>query len=151
MEIDPALSGLVGSETRLRVLAVLANAQRPLTGYRVAKTGAVSISKAYPELERLAASKLVLRCGRGWAIHDEDVAALLRKRVRIVDGGDWFRDKPKRDAEDRRFLSRLKSLPAPDWSQIDPDAIRFDVARRKEKDELLLRHGMKPSVTHGRT
>ncbi len=150
METDPALSGLVGSETRLRVLAVLANAQRPLSGYRVAKTGAVSISKAYPELERLAASKLVIRSARGWSIRDEDVAALLRKRVRIVDSGDWFRDKPKRDAEDRRFLSRLKNLPPPDWSQIDSDAIRFDVARRKEKDELLLRHGLKPSVTHGR-
>ncbi len=149
MEIDAALSGLVGSETRLRVLAVLANAQRPLTGYRVAKTGAASISKVYAELERLATSNLVIHSARGWSIKDQDVAALLRKRVRIVDSEDWFRDKPKRDAEDRRFMSRLKRLPAPDWSRIDSNAIRFDVARRKEKDVLLLRHRMMPSVTHG--
>ncbi len=149
MEIDAALSAFAGSETRVRLLAVLANARHPLTGYRVAKTGMVSISKAYPELRRLAESNLVIHTGRGWAIRDEDVAALLRKRVRIVDSGDWFRGKRRRDAEDRRLLSQLKNLPPPDWRGIGPKTIRYDVARRREKDELLVRHGMKPSVTHG--
>ncbi|MGA9840371.1 MAG: hypothetical protein WBF81_09490 [Thermoplasmata archaeon] len=149
MEVDASLSAFCGSETRLRLLAVLANAQHPLTGYRVAKTGEVSISKAYPELNRLAESNLAIHSAQGWRIVDKDVAALLRKRVRIVDTGDWFRGKPKRDAEDRRFLSKLRKLPPPDWSQIDPKAIRYDVSRRREKDALLVRNGMKPSVTHG--
>ncbi len=149
MEIDAGLSSFAGSETRVRLLAVLANAQHPLTGYRVAKTGMVSVSKAYPELGRLAKSHLVIHTARGWSIQDEDVATLLRKRVRIVDSGEWFREKPKRDAEDRRLLTRLKDLPPPDWSGLQPKKIRYDLDRRREKDELLARHGMRPGVTHG--
>ncbi len=149
METDPALSALFGSETRLRLLAVLANAQHPLTGYRVAKTGEVSLSKAYPELERLAKVKLAAHGKRGWTIIDHDVAQLLRKRVRVADSEDWFSGKSERDAEDQALFRRLKTLPSPDWSKVDSSRINYDLNRRREKDALLARHGMKPSVTHG--
>ncbi|MGC2788748.1 MAG: hypothetical protein WA547_01665 [Thermoplasmata archaeon] len=149
MEVDSTLLALFGSETRFRLLAVLANAQHPLTGYRVAKTGEVSISKAYPELNRLAKVKLAAHGPHGWTIVDKDVALLLRKRVHVVDSEDWFKDKSGRDREDRALLRRLKNLPPPDWNQVDPNRINFDVDRRREKDAILVRHGLKPSVTDG--
>jgi hypothetical protein len=150
MEPDPGLAALVGSETRLRLLAVLANAHRPMTGYRVAKTGEVSISKTYPELSHLERAKLAEHRRTGWIIVDKDVARLLRKRLPISDSEDWFLDKPKRDAEDRSLLDRLEKLPPPDWSIVDSKNIRYDVSRRREKDALLIRHHLKPSVIDGR-
>ncbi len=147
MDLDPALTAMFGSETRLRLLAVLANAQHPMTAYRVAKVGGVRAAKAYPELDRLKRARLISDTPSGWTFRDEDVATLLRKRVRIFWDGDWFRDKARRDREDRRRYRRLRQLPAPDWSGLGP--IRYDVERRRAKDELLAGVGMRPSVTHG--
>lgn len=150
MDVDRSLSALFGSDTRLRLLAVLANAQHPLTGYRVAKTAEVPISKVYPELSRLEKARLAAHTKLGWTIDDTDVAALLRKRMRVVDSEDWFRNKSNRDEQDRALMDRLRKLPPPDWSTVNSTAIRYDLSRRKEKDALLARHGMKPSATHGR-
>lgn len=147
MEVEPALVALFGSETRLRLLAVLANAQHPMSAYRVAKVGEVRPPKAYPQLDRLRAAGLVAGTPSGWIITDNDVAALLRKRVRIAWEGDWFRDKPKRDREDRRRYRELRRGPSPVWDGIGP--LRHGVARRRAKDELLVRHGLRPSVPHG--
>jgi hypothetical protein len=148
MNVDPSLVVVFGSENRLRILAVLANAQHPLTAYRVAQIGDVRAAKAYPELRRLAEAGLVEESRSGWILRDEDVGALLRKRVRVIWDVDWFRGKPARDRADRRRDRRLKQLPPPDWGGLG--RIRYDVRRRRAKDELLVQSRLRPSVTHGR-
>jgi DNA-binding PadR family transcriptional regulator len=148
MEIDGALAALFGSDTRLRSLAVLANARHPMTAYRVAKVGGVRPTKAYPELHRLEKAGVVSSGRSGWTLRDRDVALLLRKRVRIVWEEDWFRGKAERDAEDRRRYQRLRRLPPPAWNGVGP--VRYDVRRRRAKDEILIRVRTRPSVTHGR-
>ncbi|MGI0131317.1 MAG: hypothetical protein ACREEC_14395 [Thermoplasmata archaeon] len=98
--MDRTLVAIFGSETRLRVLAVLANARHPMSGYRIAKTAGIRIPKVYPELERLRSGGAIGRRGAGWVMRDRDVGALLRKRVRIHWSGEWHLDKALRDAED---------------------------------------------------
>jgi hypothetical protein len=51
-DVDPKLVALFGSETRVRTLAVLAGAFRPLAAYRVAKVGGIPVQKAYEEVRR---------------------------------------------------------------------------------------------------
>jgi hypothetical protein len=144
--VDPRLVALLGSETRLRVLAVLASAYRPLTAYRVGKTGAVPLPKAYRELYRMEQAGLVARDGTGWTLLDRDVRSLLRKRVRIR----WFEDlRAERDQNSRRrraTLRRLNSLTPPqfpvDWKPRDPN----EVARDLRKDEILRGLGLRGSI-----
>ncbi|MGA7923687.1 MAG: helix-turn-helix domain-containing protein, partial [Thermoplasmata archaeon] len=64
-EVDLTMVALFGSETRVRVLAVLAGAYGPLTAYRVGKTGGVSMPKAYREIGRLHKAGIVARKGAG--------------------------------------------------------------------------------------
>jgi len=51
-DADPALLSLFGSQTRLLTMAVLANADEALTGYRVAKIAGLPREKVYPELRK---------------------------------------------------------------------------------------------------
>ncbi len=49
------------------------------------------------------------------------------------------------------LYDRLRGFPPPDFSTSHPrPKTKADVARRLEKDEILVRHGMRPSVAHGR-
>lgn len=82
--VDSRLIVLFGSETRVRVLAALAHAARPLTAYRIAKASSVAIPNAYREVVRLHRGRLVVRKGKGWVLADRDVRDLLRKRVALA-------------------------------------------------------------------
>ena len=89
LSVDPAVSALFGSETRVRTLAPLANAERPLTGYRIASMVGIPRTKVYGELMRLESEGWVRRSvnNRGrtlWTLQDPDVRRLFRRRVRIV-------------------------------------------------------------------
>jgi hypothetical protein len=148
MKIDPHLVALFGSETRVRVLAVLAGAYRPITAYRVGKTGSVPMPKAYREIYRLENAGLVGRKGDGWVLLDNDVRTLLRKRVRIL----WLEDfsAERRRAAPRRqaILHRLADLPTPrfpkGWKPREPERFRRDPG----KDEILRELGLRKSQ-HG--
>lgn len=145
---DSALIALLGSETRLRVLAVLANASRPMTAYRIGKTGGVPMPKAYGEVRRLGRAGLLRRVASGWVLDDRDVRILLQKRVRVY----WYEDfraERERTAPARRaLLRRLQATPPPrfprNWRPRDPASQRRD----PHKDELLREMGRQPSV-HG--
>jgi len=148
MRVDRRLVALCGSERRLRVLAVLANASRPLTGYRVALIGEVPVSKVYGELRKLEKSGLVgLRGSSGWVLRDPDLGSFLRKRIRIVWWKDWFDRQERRERADRVFLGRLRAAARPrfsrdpGWAPRNPSLYRRD----PRKDEALIEMGLRPS------
>lgn len=117
---------------------MLANAAAPMTAYRVALVGGVPVAKAYEEIARLARAKIVERRGRGWVLRDSDIRALLRRRVRIT-----IRPSP---SATRQLYRRFRALPPPSWDGLG--SIRYDLRRRREKDALLVKHGLRPSVTY---
>jgi hypothetical protein len=47
----------------------------------------------------------------------------------------------------RRLYRQFDSLPEPSWEGVGP--IRLNLRSRRAKDELLVKHRMRPSVTHG--
>ena len=79
---DPALVAFLGSETRARTLGVLANAEFPMTGYRVAVVAGVPRSRVYRELRRAIEAGIVRIEKDGYRLIDPDFRILLRKRIR---------------------------------------------------------------------
>ncbi len=145
-EVDPRLVAAFGSETRVRTLAVLANAFRPLTAYRVGKVGGVPLPKVYREIERLAAAGLVERKGAGWVLVDPGIGALLRTRVRLSWAEDWSAEREARRPAMAALHERLKGA-----ARAEPP--KGFVARRPEeharspyKDERLRKMGLPTSV-----
>lgn len=147
-EVDPALVALFGSETRLRTLAVLANAYRPLTAYRVGKVGDIPLPKAYDEIRRLGKAGLLRRRAGGWVLVDRDVRALLRKRVRLFWYEDWRAERERTAPARRASLRRLEKAPSPrfprNWKPRKPESF----ARDPRKDQILRILGLRTSL-HG--
>jgi hypothetical protein len=146
LRIPQDLVVLFGSETRVRVLAVLASAFGPMTAYRVAKVGEVAISKAYDEIKHLAEGNVVFRQGSGWVLRDPDVRLLLRERIPVIWWSDWWSEKDRtiKRSQDilRRSLAHSLPLAQKGWKP------RTDIHRDPRKDELLLEMGERSS-THG--
>lgn len=46
----------------------------------------------------------------------------------------------------RRLYRRFNLLPEPNWEANGP--VRIDLRRRRAKDEILVRHGMRPSILY---
>lgn len=157
LRVDPGLAALFGSEDRVRTLAALANAEAPLTAYRVACMVGMEPPNVYRELRRLLQFNEVERAltpeGRdGWAVIDPDVRALLRRRLRIV----WSRDliRGARERGQRATLSVRNSSRTPlDLSKFTPGRplSATAVRRRLQKDQILARAGASTSVRSGRS
>lgn len=141
ISIDPAVVTVTGSKTRALTLAVLANADRPFTGYRVAEVTGIPRSKVYAELARAERGGVVAKTPNGYRLADRALATWLCQRVRISWADDLLSDSRANRA------ARSKSLPT-DW--FDPTLFRrnpkvaaryhnFD--RPPEKDEIALRNG----------
>jgi len=155
--VDPGLAALFGSEDRVRTLAALANAEAPLTAYRVAAMVGMKPPNVYRELKRLLEVNEVARAqtprGReGWTLVDSDVRALLRRRLRIV----WIDDLSlgAQDRERRAAWAMRRSEAEPlDLSEFTPGRPLSAAAirRRKEKDETLARVGARTSVRSNRS
>lgn len=156
LRVDSGLLALFGSEDRVRVLAALANAEAPLTAYRVATMVEVSPPNVYRELKRLARFKEVKRAstqeGRcGWALVDPDLRNLLRRRLRIV----WSQDicRGTQGRERRALLAVQRSGEEPlDLSMFKPGSPLSvsEVRRRDEKDRVLAKAGAPQSIRSGR-
>lgn len=155
---DSALVAAFGSATRVRTLAVLANAAGPLTAYRVALVGGIPIDKAYREVRRLARSGLVERRRNGWVLVDGDLRSLLQRRVRVRWDRDWDQERSGWAEETPKLLSagletirgRLSSDPGylrPRSWKPTPAARRTirELDRPAEKDALLRRAGLRSS------
>ena len=107
-DIDPAVVAAFGSETRVRTLAVLANAHGPLTAYRIGLVGDVPFPKVYRELYRLEKAGVVGREGKAWTLLDSALASYLSRRVRIAWDVDMAREVA--DAEPRNARRRAEAL-----------------------------------------
>ncbi|MCI4319163.1 MAG: hypothetical protein L3K23_03390 [Thermoplasmata archaeon] len=153
--VDPSLLSLFGSRTRLLTMAVLANADEPLTGYRVAVIAGLPREKVYPELRKGIATGLLRSSSNGFRMVDSDVRALLRKRVRIRWDEEWDRARAGWNAETRSQLrAMLASIPT-DATYLRPKgwkpsssarkAIR-EMGRLASKDTELSRRGLRTSA-----
>lgn len=129
IEVAPSLTQLFGSQARVLSLAVLANANRPLTGYRIAKTAGVPKIKAYEQLRKALAAGWIARSGNGYSMPDGELRSLLRKRLRIR----WSEDRPAR-------LPQRATTPRPgefDW--FDPAKFPADPKVRARYAREFLR------------
>ena len=88
---DAALEAFCGSRTRLLTLGVLAAAEVPLTGYRVALVAGLPREKVYPELRRSIAAGSVVKGESGYSLVDREPRKLLRSRIRVVWSKYWDR------------------------------------------------------------
>ncbi len=153
LEVAPGLVALFGSATRVRVMAPLANASRPMTAYRIATLSGVARTKINVEIRRLeeagiVRSRTIEKGRRGWELVDPDLRSLLRKRIRIVWSRDLENEIPSwaervRDSRSRREPIDARLLKGP---VRDPS----DFLRPVEKDRILRRLGLPPSVRERR-
>lgn len=152
LTVDPGLVALFGSEDRVRTLAALANADAPLTAYRVATIVGMKPPNVYRELKRLVRFNEVARSPTpqgtlGWKLTDADVRALLRRRLRIVWSEDLLRGRSERGRRAALAVRRSARIPL-DLSQFKPGRppTAAAVRRRMDKDRVLRRAGARTSV-----
>jgi DNA-binding transcriptional ArsR family regulator len=165
--VDPSAAALFGSENRALVLAVLANASRPLTGYRIAKVFGGQRVKVNSELRRLAEAGVVDRQptdgGRnGWVLIDANLGAFVRSRIRITFVSQWDTQRRFGPGAVDKLLAEIEvGLPSP---QSDPEFYRpngwranretlrslREMVRSPEKDAILRKYGARTSRREGR-
>jgi len=160
LELDPQLVALFGSVTRVSVLATLAGASTPFSGYRIAKVADVQPIKAYAELRRLRDAGIVRETpgekGRSlWELPKGEVRSFISSRARVYWSGDWFENvRVKITPADWRFARRVAKAAAkrPRPKSIPPAAraILSEMVRPPEKDEILERLGLPTSTRRGR-
>ena len=149
-EADRALNSFCGSRARLLTLSVLAAAEAPLTGYRVAEVAGLSRAKVYPELRKALAVGIAARTASGYTLIDSDLRELLRKRVRITWNTFW--DAPDRlstgavDRELEKIRNARRKVPIFDPDNRIPKKAVRELQRDPEKDRVLMRLGLRPSV-----
>jgi hypothetical protein len=138
IRLDAGLVALFGSETRVAVLAVLAGATRPFTGYRVAKIAGVQPIKAYAELRRLSAAGLVREVPSGWELSDPEVGRLVGNRVRVTWSEDWLAGEADRAKRAERVAAESTAWFDPSRYAPDPAVaarIAKEIERPPEKDD----------------
>ena len=143
---DSGLIVLCGSETRARIVGVLANAFGPMTGYRVGRTAGVGLPKAYAELRKLKEGGLARETSNGWILTDSDIGTLFRKRYRLSWSGDWFDGVDRRARSDEEILSRLAELPPPQFPKGWVPRRAALSRRSRSKDEVLAELGLRGSL-----
>ncbi|MFY9717946.1 MAG: helix-turn-helix domain-containing protein [Thermoplasmata archaeon] len=114
LAVDPRLAALLGSANRVRTLAPLANAYRPMTAYRVARLAGIPRTKVYRELRRLLTVGVVgeRRSRKGtstWTLLDADMALYLRKKIRVAWSRDLAASATPRAEKERRLAAALRS------------------------------------------
>lgn len=145
-QIPSEVRTVFGSQTRAKVLGYLAGSTTPRTGYAIAKSLGVSVSKVYDELKRLEAAGILgqsldSKGRRRFLLRDPDLRSFLVKRVRISSTEDWF--SPERIAERRETFERAKetqpNLPRPPSGAKRDTRLAREFQRPPEKDRALAR------------
>jgi DNA-binding transcriptional ArsR family regulator len=139
---------LFGSEVRSSVLAVLANANGPLTGYRIARTGGLPQPKVHVQLRRLAKAGVIVREREGWVLVDLRLAALFTRHHRVLGWEDWRQEHRRREQAGSGIMDELRRrphpTPPPGWVPRHPEAY----SRPPLKERMVRRMGLKRSY-HG--
>jgi hypothetical protein len=148
-ESDVVLESFCGSRTRLLTMSVLASAEAPLSGYRIASVAGLPREKVYPELQRAIAVGSVEKTASGFVLIDTDMRSLLTKRVRVTWDNYWDRsDRPSTEAVDRELeviRQRRKRVPLYNPANRIPKRAIRELERDPEKDRALIRLGLRPS------
>lgn len=160
LELDPQLVTLVGSGNRASVLAALASATTPQTGYRIARLANVQPIKAYTELRRLRSVGIVreLRASDGrsvWELPDGAIRSFVASRARIAQFEEWIVSQRRGvGPSDRRFARALNDAAAKrPRARSNPPAARailVEMTRPPEKDKVLELLRLPSSVRRGR-
>ena len=130
-------------------LGVLASAERPITGYRLAQVAELRREKVYLELRKAIAAGSVVKGGAGYSLVDRDLRQLLRNRIPVTWDSCWDRlGTPSGQAAEEelrqiRRLSKNSRLFDP-TNRIPLSAIR-ELERDPGKDRALRRLGLRPS------
>lgn len=134
---DDALVAFCGSETRVATLGVLANSERPLTGYRVAKLTGLQPIKVYQELDKATKNGLVQKTARGYQLSDLDLRLLLQKRIRVSWFESWYDQEPARGNRARAVWESSASWFDPRRYRANPSVAKryaVEIRRPPEKD-----------------
>jgi hypothetical protein len=130
-------------------MSVLASAEAPLSGYRIAKVAGIPREKVYPELRRAVAVGSVAKSATGFFLIDPDVRELLRKRIRVT--WDTYWDRPGRlstgavDRELEAIRQTRRRVPLYNPANRIPKQAILELERDPEKDLALMRLGLRPS------
>jgi hypothetical protein len=144
---DPAIEQFCGSRARLETLGVLAAAETPMTGYRVAQIAGLPREKVYPELRKAVALGTVEKGEAGYSLIDGDLRTLLRERVRVTFESAWDRPLSARavEAELRQIRRQTRKTRLYDPANRIPAAAIRELERDPEKNRTLRRLGLRPS------
>jgi hypothetical protein len=129
---ETRLDSLFGSRTRARTLAVLANAEAPLTGYRIAEVAGLPRPKVYQVLRQLINAGFVESLVGGVRLTDPDLRSMLQKRLRLRWSEEW-------------------DVARAGWSEKTPELLASgleDIRTRMRRDPGFLRpRGWKPPAS----
>jgi Sugar-specific transcriptional regulator TrmB len=156
--METNLGSLFGSRARALTLAVLANAEGPLTGYRIAQVASLPRPKVYAVLRQLYKAGFVQNAKGGVRLTDPDLRSLLQKRLRLRWSEEWDSAREGWSEENPRLLSagladiRTRIRRDPDflrprgWKP-PPSArkIERELRRPASKDAGLRRRGLRTS------
>jgi DNA-binding transcriptional ArsR family regulator len=139
LPVEPGVAALLGSANRVRTLAPLANAYRPMTAYRVAQLAGIPRTKVYEELRRLRDAGVLQerRTRRGtstWSLLDADMGLYLRKKIRIAWSADLAKAASSRAARERTLLTGRRRWFDPSKYVANP-AVAARYAREIERPE----------------
>jgi DNA-binding transcriptional ArsR family regulator len=148
--VDPQMVLLIGSETRAAVLTVLANANGPLSGYRIAATGRVAQPKVHLQLHRLQDAGFVDKKKGGWVLMNPSVRSLFNGRMPVQGWDDWAKEHHRRELAGAELIKVLRDLPhaRPPKGWIPRNPAQY--IRPPMKDRMNRRLGLAESHHGGR-
>ncbi len=125
------LYAFAGSRVRALALGVLANAESPLSGYRVAQIAGLSQIKVYEALRAASRAGIVRKSPDGYRLVDADLGSYLRAKVRLR----WSEERRTRGSPIKR-PSRTDLRSQASW--FDPSKYRANpgVAKRYRREFL---------------
>lgn len=146
LAVDPDISALFGSETRVRTLAVLANSPAPLTGYRIAQISGDERTKVYDTLRGLARSGIILSARRAdgresWELVDPDLRRMLIRRVRLAGEKEWDSAVASRVDRAKAFMTAVETMNLHGFPPPSKETIR-ELRRPEVKDRALAAAGL---------
>lgn len=148
-QIDPAMTALFGSRTRALTLAVLANSDEPLTGYRIAKVAGLPREKVYPQLRKAVSTGIVRSQSKGYTLEDADLRRLLRNRIRIRWLDEMQRSREARfgsaESDLRRIGTSLDGIVTYNPDNRIPKAALQELRRDPQKNRVLRSLGLRVS------
>jgi DNA-binding transcriptional regulator GbsR (MarR family) len=143
--INPAVGQLFGSETRARVLGLLADSSGPKTGYELAKALGANASKVYAVLRKLEGTGLLgvvtdRSDYKRYFVADDDLRRFLLKKARITLEKDWFAPRAVGDREKLVEFAKQLRVEIPDAVAKPKNLPNFsEFIRPREKDWALKR------------